>query len=328
MSGNDVQLLHLHRQLVQSSRGDATSRKACERMLADARQSHKLFQDFHAGEPAGGSARSSAPAPPVLSGQLCSPAVRAEGLHPFLVAYTCSIFSLIVSASTGLQTEVNEKVSKLPAVELHEEVGTARLALIGITDLHRQLCHNSIRMSGSPTIRTPQPGSSGQLAPAPCCSGTPRACMREEGPYVVGPSRPGRVLEHACAAMVIAADRLLLHAHYMHGFSLYLHRRTVAAVVRPHGPLSEADAAVLEELLRFFKGLPEEMCRGGVDSWDPRNPGASLCQVCGTVWRESACSSLVCGPQAQVCMYVREFDYIAVSTRTLTPPTTGTDRCC
>ena len=58
--------------------------------------------------------------------------------------------------------------------------------------------------------------------------------------------------------MVKAADRLVMHVHYVNCPGLYTHQRLVE-VVQPYGPLSKGKGDALQELLRFFKGLPEEL---------------------------------------------------------------------
>ena len=152
---------------------------------------------------------------------------------PWLAAHSCSVLSLIVAASRAVQEEVDGKVANLPAMELHKGVGCARLALIGITDWHRQLSRVSRHSS---TMRTglgePSDIAGGQYSSA---------------------------LDDACAAMMMGMDRLILHARSMGFVSLYIHERSAPAIVEPHGPLSEAEGTKVKHLLQFFKDVPRKM---------------------------------------------------------------------
>ena len=169
--------------------------------------------------------------------QQTPPATQPEILQPFLVAFACSIISLIVSASTGARVEVDDQVAKLPAMERDEHVGNARLALIGIADLHKQLS----RVCTSSAQRCTKPHSG-------------EGSNRAEG----HPCMPNG-LDVACKALVKAADRLVMHTQYMYGCSLYLHQRSIAALVQPAGPLCKGEGQVLNKLLRFFRCLPEAL---------------------------------------------------------------------
>ena len=177
------------------------------------------------------------------------PAAGQDSLQPFLVAYACSSISLIVFASTALKAEIDEKVAKLPAMDRDESVGNARLALIGITDLHKQL--SRVGTSSGQACHEPHPDGGSDQPPGSAAQAAeehPLACMRTHNK-----------LDVARQAMVKAADRLVMHAHYMHCPGLYTHQRLVAAVVQPHGPLRKGEGDALADLLRFFKGLPEEL---------------------------------------------------------------------
>ena len=192
---------------------------------------------------------------------------QVERPHPLLAAYSCSTLSLAVSAASGLQAEVSNKVAKLPPLLLHEEVGTARLALIGITDLHRQL--SRLRTRESPGRRKPGPGGSAWQG-----SRQQRPRMGKETPGSRGPCEQQRVLEVACSAAVAVADRLALHGQYTEGCGLYLHRRS-AAVVRPYGPLSKEEGTALEKLLLIFESYPELMCADVCDLYGGGGGGTS-----------------------------------------------------
>ena len=157
---------------------------------------------------------------------------------PWLAAHSCSVLSLIVATSRAVQEEVDGKVANLPAMELHKGVGSARLALIGITDWHRQLSRVSRHCS---TMRT------GLGEPSDVAGG-----------------QHSRALDDACAAMVMGMDRLILHARSMGYVSLYRHERSAPAIVEPHGPLSEAEGTKVKHLLQFFKDVPRKMYE---DAW-------------------------------------------------------------
>eukprot|EP00892_Ulva_mutabilis_P002581 jgi/Ulvmu1/12323/UM089_0007.1 len=73
------------------------------------------------------------------------PLPTATARHPPLItAWSTSTISCIVAAATATKPEQNEKIAKMPALQFHHVVGTARLALTGITDLHRQLLRASL----------------------------------------------------------------------------------------------------------------------------------------------------------------------------------------
>lgn len=198
--------------------------------------------------------------------QLDQPAKQQHSLQPFLVAYACSIITLIMSASTGLHVEVDDKVAQLPAMERDEHVGNARLALIGITDLHRQLsrgCTSSAQRGNKPH---PRAGSNMQDR-----SGA-QAANKD--------STIRNNLDVACKALVKAADRLVMHAHYMYGSSLYIHKRSVAALLQPEGPLCKGEGEALDNLLGFFQRLPHALFQDDIHKFtgNPTNVVRGLVQ--------------------------------------------------
>ena len=175
---------------------------------------------------------------------------------PWLAAHAYSILSLIASTSRALEEEVNGKVANLPAIELHKAVGSARLALIGITDWHRQLSRLCRRSS---TMLTGQASPSTRPDP--------------------GMQYRSKLLDDACAAMVMGMDRLILHARYMEDASIYMHDRTLAAITAPHGPLSHGEGELVHKLLEFFKDVPRTMFEDGLHACEPRDDSASPFEV-------------------------------------------------
>ena len=232
-ASNDPQVLHGESSKAPKVQGKShgnTGREALEKQLMIPDQALELFKEFDLN-------------------QTALPPAQTKGLHPFLIAYACSIISLIVSASTGIRAEVNEKVAKLPAMERDEHVGNARLALIGITDLHRQL--SRVHTSSTHGLNE------------------------------------STTLDVACKALVKAADRLVMHAHYMYGSSLYIHQRTVPALLLPEGPLCKGEDEALHKLLRFFQRLPEALFKDSLHEsqtiCNPDNPevmkAATVCSL-------------------------------------------------
>ena len=172
---------------------------------------------------------------------------------PWLAAHACSVMSLIVASSRALQEEIDGKVANLPAIALHKSIGSARLALVGITDWHRQL-HRISRHSSSVHTGTGELGRS------------------TGGQHAV-------VLHDACAAMVKGMDRLTLHACYMRGLSFLVRERSVRAIVTPHGPLSKDEGLLVDDLLLFFMHEPKRMFHDCLDACGSGNEIAGLTTV-------------------------------------------------
>ena len=172
---------------------------------------------------------------------------------PWLAAHACSVLSLIVTSSRALQEEIDSKLANLPAIELHKAIGSARLALIGITDWHRQL-HRISRHSSSVHTRTGELGRS------------------TGGQHLV-------VLHDACAAMVKGMDRLILHACYKEGDIHLVHQHLVRATVTPHGPLSEDEGELVKHLLLFFMDKPKTMFHDCLDACGSGDQFAGLSTV-------------------------------------------------
>lgn len=86
-------------------------------------------------------------------------------------------------------------------------------------------------------------------------------------------------LDDACAAVVMGMDRLILHARYMGDSTRYMHERSVAAIVKPNGPLNEHEEGQVKQLLKFFMDVPQTMFHDCLDACSPGDESASLSEV-------------------------------------------------
>eukprot|EP00892_Ulva_mutabilis_P006242 jgi/Ulvmu1/3990/UM183_0009.1 len=188
---------------------------------------------------------------------------------PLIEAYSTSTMSCIIAAVTATRPEQEEKIYKMPALQFHHVVGTARLAFTGIADLHRQLLGT--------LMRDPNHGSAFDGLLEVQNPTTAHLCPKlpvVEAQQTTDPNSQQETqdamqcrLARASIAMVAVTDRLVLHAHSTRSDRSVPAAATGAdeGILRPwldtHSlpPLTSEGQDLADSLLSFFRDIPRQL---------------------------------------------------------------------